>query len=89
MMDITLGQIVHSKAGRDKGQYFIVVGIVDDNYVYIADGNLRKISNPKKKKIMHLVFHDKIAATVQTKLKENFPVIDSELRNNLQSMGLL
>lgn len=89
MVDITLGQVVHSKAGRDKGQYFIVVGIVDDNYVYIADGNLRKISNPKKKKIMHLVFHDKIVYTIQTKLKENLPVIDSEIRDNLQSMGLL
>ena len=89
MVGITLGQIVHSKAGRDKGQYFIVVGIVDDNYVYIADGNLRKIASPKKKKIMHLVFHDKIAHTIQAKLKENSPIIDSELRNNLQSMGLL
>lgn len=89
MEGITLGQIVHSKAGRDKGKYFIVIGIVDDNYILIADGNLRKISNPKKKKIKHLVFHEQIAEDIQKDLKENKCIIDSNLRKSLQSIGLL
>ncbi|GFR35247.1 KOW domain-containing RNA-binding protein [Thermobrachium celere] len=50
MDNVALGQIVHSRAGRDKGRYFIVVGLIDENYVLIADGDLRKIESPKKKK---------------------------------------
>ena len=30
-----LGQLVCSKAGRDKGKYFIILDIIDDNYVYM------------------------------------------------------
>jgi ribosomal protein L14E/L6E/L27E len=89
MEGIALGQIVHSKAGRDKDRYFIVVGIVDDNYVLIADGQLRKINSPKKKKIKHLVFHDKFLEDLQKKLLGNERITDADLRKSLQSMGLL
>jgi ribosomal protein L14E/L6E/L27E len=89
MEDIFLGQIVHSKAGRDKGRYFIVVSIVDANYVLVVDGDLRKISNPKRKKIKHLVFHDKVANEIQTDLEQNNELIDSQFKKCLQSMGLL
>jgi ribosomal protein L14E/L6E/L27E len=52
-MDISIGSAVASKAGRDKGRFFAVVGIEGD-FVYIADGNLRKLQKPKKKKLRHL-----------------------------------
>ena len=44
------GQIVKSKSGRDKGDVFFVVEVIDDDYVLIADGDRRKSENPKKKK---------------------------------------
>lgn len=50
---IDLGSIVQSIAGRDKGKLFLVVE-VEENYVYLVDGDLRKIENPKKKKMKHL-----------------------------------
>lgn len=89
MEDVALGQIVHSKAGRDKGKYFIVVGIINDNYVLIADGDLRKINDPKKKKVKHLVFHDKIAENIKKMILENKRITDSDLKKSLQTMGLL
>lgn len=89
MEGIVLGQIVHSKAGRDKNKYFIVVGIIDEDYVLVADGQLRKISNPKKKKIKHLVFHDKYDDNIQGMLKENIKIADADLKKSLQSMGFL
>jgi hypothetical protein len=55
----------------------------------IADGQIRKINNPKKKKIMHLVFHDKWDGNIQRMLKENQRVSDADLRKSLQSMGFL
>ena len=48
------GTIVLSTAGRDSGRLFAVVGIPEDNFRLIADGRLRKLDRPKKKKLRHL-----------------------------------
>jgi len=58
--DLQIGQLVKSKAGRDKGKLFIIKEIINDKYVYIVDGELRKISNPKKKKIKHLIIYKRV-----------------------------
>ena len=50
---IDLGSIVQSLAGRDKGCLFLVVGI-EENYVYLVDGDIRKMENPKRKKMKHV-----------------------------------
>lgn len=47
--DIAIGQVVKSRAGRDKGRIFLVLDIVDNQYVKIVDGDLRKLDNPKQK----------------------------------------
>lgn len=52
-MDIEIGSIVRSKAGRDKGMLFLVVDAAGE-YAYVADGKLRKREKPKKKKLKHL-----------------------------------
>ena len=53
-MDEYIGQIVVSKAGRDAGRAFVIVGVADDAHVLIADGQLRGLSRPKKKKLKHI-----------------------------------
>ena len=54
-MNDLLGQLFISLAGRDKDLICTVVGIPDDEgYVLIADGKVRKVENPKKKKLKHL-----------------------------------
>ena len=54
-MDDLLGQLVVSLAGRDKGCICAVVGESDDEgFVLIADGKVRKVERPKKKKLKHL-----------------------------------
>lgn len=52
-MDICKGNLVYSRAGRDKGGLFLVLS-AEENYAYIADGNTRKVSAPKRKNIRHL-----------------------------------
>ncbi len=52
-MDIQIGSVVFSKAGHDKGSILLVVGMEKD-IAYVSDGKLRKIENPKKKKLKHL-----------------------------------
>ncbi len=48
------GRVVRSKAGRDSGRLFLVVGVFDDEHLLVADGDLRKVERPKKKKLKHL-----------------------------------
>ena len=47
-----IGQVVFSKSGRDKGRAFVVLA-VEDEYVFLADGQLRPLNRPKKKKAKH------------------------------------
>ena len=63
-MEITVGTIVFSKAGRDKKKLLLTVA-VEGNYAYVCDGDLRRIEKPKKKKLIHL------QRTNQTVLLEN------------------
>lgn len=51
---MNIGRIVISKAGRDKGIWFVVVGN-QNGWIYIANGNQRKLEKPKKKNQKHLV----------------------------------
>ena len=53
-MDYSLGELVHSIAGRDAGRKFLVVKVIDEKYILISDGDLRKIEKPKKKKVKHI-----------------------------------
>ena len=52
-MDIVVHSVVCSKAGRDKGRFFAVLSMEGDA-AYIADGDLRKLEKPKRKKLIHL-----------------------------------
>ena len=55
----SVGDIVLALAGRDEERLFVVVGILDENYVLIADGKSRKADSPKKKKIKHIKLAEK------------------------------
>lgn len=63
-LDTIIGRFAWSKAGRDKDNLFIIIDIVDDNHVLIADGILRQINNPKKKKLKHLNVTNKVDESI-------------------------
>ena len=52
-MEIINGQIVKSISGRDKGLFFVVIGLEGD-FTLIADGKCRKVEKPKRKSLKHL-----------------------------------
>lgn len=66
-----LGSIVISVSGRDKGRVFITVGVLDEEHVAIADGRLRKIEKPKKKKLKHLRVIETACIEAQTLIRQN------------------
>ena len=51
-----VGLLAYSKCGRDRKRLFCVVDVIDENFVLVADGNLRKVEEPKKKRLKHLKF---------------------------------
>ncbi len=80
--DISIGQVVKSKAGRDKDKLFIVLEIVDGSYVMLVDGRLRKLGNPKKKKIKHLGLYSSIISDLSER-QDNKEVSDAYIREVL------
>ncbi len=53
-MDIHPGEFVYTTKGRDRDKCFLVVACYD-TYLYLSDGKHRKVSNPKKKNLKHIV----------------------------------
>ena len=48
-----IGDFVISQKGRDQGKTFVVVRM-NENFVWLCDGNLRKQDKPKMKKQKHV-----------------------------------
>lgn len=80
--------IVKSLAGRDKNKYFLVIHN-DKNFLYLADGKIRKIEKPKKKKHKHccLIKKNKNFELNDLNNKNIFNVILLFKKNSLNSEG--
>ncbi len=81
------GRVVLSTQGRDAGRYFVVLQVVDENYVLMADGLTRKIAHPKKKKVKHLRPKPIMVEVDGAKLPNHY-LQDSDLRTALAAHGL-
>ena len=79
-LPIEIGSVVISKAGRDQGRRFLVVGIVDDDFVMIANGGLRGMDRQKKKRRKHLKPTGAVVEALVTRLADGRPVEDHEVR---------
>jgi len=85
-MELVPGQIVYSKSGRDKRRAFVVVAS-DGAYAYLADGDLRRMDKPKKKKYMHIQPTAGVAREIQEKLAEQRLVMDADIRKALRDVA--
>ena len=77
---IDIGSVVISKAGRDRGRAFLVVGEVDDDFVMVANGGLRRMDHQKKKRRKHLKPTGRVVEALRQRLSQGKPVEDHELR---------
>ncbi|NMB27270.1 MAG: hypothetical protein GX987_04385 [Tissierellia bacterium] len=82
--DITVGQVVKSRAGRDKGNIFLVWSILDETHVLIVDGDIRKLDNPKKKKVKHLTVYNTVLEELEYKQKNNIKINNAYIRKLLE-----
>lgn len=75
------GDVVLSRAGRDSGRAFVVLGTIDENFVWIVDGRLRTLDRPKKKKRMHLL------KASETRMELSGHLLDADIRKFLAAQG--
>ena len=77
-----IGSIVISKAGRDCGEWFVVLA-AENGYAFLADGRKRKVDKPKKKKIKHIQMTNSVSELIRDRLQGGGQVENFEIRNAL------
>lgn len=80
------GCVVYSKKGRDSGKFYMVVKAEGED-VWISDGSLRKLANPKKKNVKHVKSSGVVLEAIAQKLAGNKKVFDSELNSALRAFN--
>ncbi|MCC5912611.1 MAG: RNA-binding protein [Clostridiaceae bacterium] len=86
--DIKIGQVVKSTQGRDKGKFFIVIEKLDEEYVLIVDGDIRKTDKPKKKKLKHLVKLNIVSQEMQNRISNDKRITNAFIRRELEMLGV-
>lgn len=76
-MDLKKGLIVRSKAGRDKGEFFVIIELNED-FAFIADGKTRKLDKLKKKNNKHLFLTNSL-------INLNESITDKKIRTALRN----
>ncbi|MEA1960597.1 MAG: KOW domain-containing RNA-binding protein [Bacillota bacterium] len=84
--DEMLGRVMMSKKGRDQGKTFVIVKVINEQYVIVADGELRKIEHPKMKNVRHLQFTHLVAEDVLESLQNGEVPANHIIRKNLKRM---
>lgn len=79
---IQIGQIVCSTQGRDKGQYYLVLG-VNEKSASLVDGKAKKLDNPKKKNLAHLLTTPVTITEIANKIKNNIKINDQMIYHSL------
>ena len=83
MIDYQIGQIVKSRAGRDKGNLFVIID-KNNEYVYLVDGKIRKMDHPKKKKVKHIEATNYIDSNIVNKINSDQKIVNADIRKALQ-----
>lgn len=89
---LRVGQLVRSKAGRDAGRYFLVVGVKSPTFVAVSDGRFRPIARPKLKNVRHLEIYKATLREAPVRFEASRVVTDQfvigAIRELLAELGL-
>lgn len=83
--DGLMGRIAVSKAGRDKGIRYAVIGTNDDGTLMLCDGKAHKVAKPKRKKPKHLQFEAGWIENINEILSAKGGTADAALRRALKT----
>lgn len=86
LIALQVGCLVSSTKGRDKGRFYLVVGCDGLPRVHVADGEGRKVENPKQKNIKHLHVYEAVAGAISNKAANGERITDLDVRQELKSL---
>ncbi len=74
-----------SRAGHDAGHRYVIIRETED-CVYLADGEVRKLDNPKRKNRRHMqIIKNGVSTVLKDKLKNNQPVNNEEIKYTIKA----
>jgi hypothetical protein len=80
-----VGRVATSRAGRDAGTVYLIVGTAGRQAVLVADGRRRGVANPKRKNLKHLRLGPPVPG-VADRLASGQALRDEEVREALRGM---
>ena len=80
-MELQVGSIVLSKAGKDKGSYFCVVELTG-NYCFVRDGEIHLLEKPKRKNIKHVIKTPKVLQSEALQVNKHLKKAIDSLSDN-------
>jgi len=83
---VLIGHLVRSIKGRDRGKYYLVIGRDGLSRIQVADGEVRKVENPKYKNIKHLIVYDAMADELSAKAESGKRITNVDVRQGLKSL---
>lgn len=84
--NLRVGQLVYSRAGRDRGRPFLVWDIPSPRRVLLVDGKLRRVAKPKLKNILHVQPVGRVAEDIALKRARGDSISDAEVRRALERL---
>lgn len=83
-MNLHPASLVKALAGKEKGRYYAVLSVIDENYVLLCDGRRRKTVSPKKKKIKHVENMSYSLNSIKDKLDSGNKISNSNIRKSIR-----
>ncbi|MDA8212671.1 MAG: KOW domain-containing RNA-binding protein [Clostridia bacterium] len=81
-----VGQLVSSKAGRDADRYFLIYEVLDQSFVRVVDGDLRRVETPKRKRTKHLKPYQLVAGELAERVKSGQRVTNADVRKAIEGL---
>ena len=82
-----LGGICQSTQGRDKDRFYIISKL-DGEFVFVTDGNFKRLAAPKRKNLRHLRLLPVKAEAIAEKLASGTLVYDTEVYSALKTYNV-
>ncbi len=84
MVRMEEGMLAISKAGHDQGTLYIIIR-TEEEYVWLADGDLRTVERPKKKNKKHIQVIHRIPEPVKSVLEDKKALRNEYIKRAIKS----
>lgn len=82
MRQYEIGMLVRSKSGHDHGKVYVIMDMQAE-YLFLVDGRIRTLNNPKKKKAKHVQRIDIVLDDI-VEMKQNHTLIDEKIKRAIR-----